>query len=122
VCHEIQHEWHKNGAKQRAAMPEQQADPASARIFEEVERRLYSDEYLAQLVARLPEVAGQIAVIMATADERIGRLKMAQIVSGNIKRKVTRHEVEKGLEKLKEALRRPSHKVAGLSSGSPSEK
>lgn len=119
---EIHKEWRRNGGKNRAPMPPEMPDRAGAEIFEEVARRLDSDKYIRELVRTRPDVESRIAKIMSTVDGRIGRKKLAEALSGEVGRKVTRHEVEKALEKLTEALRRrPSHKVAGLSSGGPSK-
>lgn len=109
LLHENTKQWRKSGEKNRGELPVEMQDEASQEILEGVLRRISSDKLMANLMQTRPDLQRRIALIIAQAEDRLGRKRLAQLASRQVDRKVTRYEIEVTLQQLKEALRKPGY-------------
>jgi DNA-directed RNA polymerase specialized sigma24 family protein len=101
-------EWRKGGGKKRGVLPAEMVDTKASELFETVLRRISSDKLMNELLTTRPEVQRAIVMIVISAEEQVGRRRLAAIASRMLGRKVTRYEVEVALTQLREAFTRPS--------------
>jgi DNA-directed RNA polymerase specialized sigma24 family protein len=107
-------EWRKDGGKKRGELPVEMVDTKAPELFETVLRRISSDKLMYDLLMTRPEVQRAIVMIVISAEEQVGRRRLAEIASRMLGRKVTRHEIEIALTQLREAFTRSSsyHKAS----------
>ncbi len=101
-------QWRQGGGNHRDEFPEDAVDEASRELPEKVLRRLEEEEMMKNLIITKGELRREVVAIILRAESRVGRRRIAEIASQTLGHKVTRHEVENVLSRLRDELRNHS--------------
>jgi DNA-directed RNA polymerase specialized sigma24 family protein len=102
-------EWKQAGGSRRDEFPEVEAvGEANLELVKKVFRKMEEEELEKNLLDTKSATRRAVVEIILDAENQVGRRRIAEIASQTLGHKVTRHEVENVLKRLRDELRHHS--------------